>query len=42
MHRNGPVAAEIGQQVHQRPGLFRGQAGDAEDGDGAQQFPSVP
>jgi hypothetical protein len=35
---NGPVAAEVCEQVT-GAGLARGQAGDAGDGDGAEELP---
>ena len=38
MHLDGPVAAQVGEQVS-GAGLVRRQAGDAEDGDRAEQFP---
>ena len=41
MHLDGPVAAQIGEQVSGAC-LARGQAGDAEDGDRAEQLPAVP
>ena len=38
VHLDGPVAAQVSEQVS-RAGLARRQAGDAEDGDRAEQFP---
>ena len=38
MHFDGPVAAQVRQQVT-GAGLARGQAGDAENGDRAEQVP---
>src|ERR1035441_5992304 len=38
VHFDGPVAAEVREQVS-GVGLVRAQAGDAEDGDGAEELP---
>jgi hypothetical protein len=39
VHLDGPVAAQVSEQVS-GAGLVRRQAGDAEDGDRAEQFPA--